>query len=198
MVSIPSIEPKLSHFYWIIMQVNLCAKYQNKPKWDFHFTIWRNLSSPLSIPSNWSRTSFLCVNHQVVEKFRYKLISESFHWMNPSHVIIITILFLLYVVLYICPPMTLSVVRVPWFDWHDRQIDRQTYRVSSFFSFLKMSLEMLVTLFLLILRTSRDVRLSKQFDSNDAKLLLFTTLKSKIYIEFFSKIIVLVLAKLIL
>lgn len=77
-------------------------------------------------------------------------------------------------------------------------IDRQTYRVSSFFSFLKMSLEMLVTLFLLILRTSRDVRLSKQFDSNDAKLLLFTTLKSKIYIEFFSKIIVLVLAKLIL
>lgn len=197
MLSIPSIEPKLSHFYWIIMQVNLCAKYQNKPKWDFHFTIWRNLSSPLSIPSNWSRTPFLCVNHQVVEKFRYKLISESFHWMNPSHVIIITILFLLkYYIL--CPPMTLSVVPVPWFDWHDRQIDRQTYRVSSFFSFLKMSLEMLVTLFLLILRTSRDVRLSKQFDSNDAKLLLFTTLKSKIYIEFFSKIIVLVLAKLIL
>lgn len=197
MASIPSIEPKLSHFYWIIMQVNLCAKYQNKPKWDFHFTIWRNLSFPLSIPSNWSRTSFLWVNHQVVEKFRYKLISESFHWMNPSHVIIITILFLLYYYIY-APRWPLSAVPVPWFDWHDRQIDRQTYRVSSFFSFLKMSLEMLVTLFLLILRTSRDVRLSKQFDSNDAKLLLFTTLKSKIYIEFFSKIIVLVLAKLIL
>lgn len=196
MVSIPSIEPKLSHFYWIIMQVNLCAKYQNKPKWDFHFTIWRNLSSPLSIPINWSRTSFLCVNHQVVEKFRYKLISESFHWMNPSRYNNHNSIFV--IVLYICPPMTLSVVPVPWFDWHDRQIDRQTYRVSSFFSFLKMSLEMLVTLFLLILRTSRDVRLSKQFDSNDAKLLLFTTLKSKIYIEFFSKIIVLVLAKLIL
>lgn len=196
MLSIPSIEPKLSHFYWIIMQVNLCAKYQNKPKWDFHFTIWRNLSSPLSIPSNWSRTSFLCVNHQVVEKFRYKLISESFHWMNPSRYNNHNSIFV--IVLYICPPMTLSVVRVPWFDWHDRQIDRQTYRVSNFFSFLKMSLEMLVTLFLLILRTSRDVRLSKQFDSNDAKLLLFTTLKSKIYIEFFSKIIVLVLAKLIL
>lgn len=196
MVSTPSIEPKLSRFYWIIMQVNLRAKYQNKPKWDFHFTIWRNLSSPLSIPSNWSRTSFLCVNHQVVEKFRYKLISESFHWMNPSRYNNHNSIFV--IVLYICPPMTLSVVRVPWFDWHDRQIDRQTYRVSSFFSFLKMSLEMLVTLFLLILRTSRDVRLSKQFDSNDAKLLLFTTLKSKIYIEFFSKIIVLVLAKLIL
>lgn len=196
MLSIPSIEPKLSHFYWIIMQVNLCAKYQNKPKWDFHFTIWRNLSSPLSIPSNWSRTSFLCVNHQVVEKFRYKLISESFHWMNPSRYNNHNSIFV--ILLYICPPMSLSVVPVPWFDWHDRQIDRQTYRVSSFFSFLKMSLEMLVTLFLLILRTSRDVRLSKQFDSNDAKLLLFTTLKSKIYIEFFSKIIVLVLAKLIL
>lgn len=196
MLSIPSIEPKLSHFYWIIMQVNLCAKYQNKPKWDFHFTIWRNLSSPLSIPSNWSRTPFLCVNHQVVEKFRYKLISESFHWMNPSRYNNHNSIFV--IVLYICPPMTLSAVPVPWFDWHDRQIDRQTYRVSSFFSFLKMSLEMLVTLFLLILRTSRDVRLSKQFDSNDAKLLLFTTLKSKIYIEFFSKIIVLVLAKLIL
>lgn len=195
MVSTPSIEPKLSRFYWIIMQVNLRAKYQNKPKWDFHFTIWRNLSSPLSIPSNWSRTPFLCVNHQVVEKFRYRLISESFHWMNPSRYNNHNSIFV--IVLYICPPMTLVSSACP-FDWHDRQIDRQTYRVSSFFSFLKMSLEMLVTLFLLILRTSRDVRLSKQFDSNDAKLLLFTTLKSKIYIEFFSKIIVLVLAKLIL
>lgn len=71
-------------------------------------------------------------------------------------------------------------VTVPALDLTD-MIDRETYRVSSFFSFLKMSLEMLVTRFLLILRTSRDVRLSKQFDSNDAKLLLFTNLKTKDY-----------------
>lgn len=143
---------------------------------EHHFFVWiiRLLKS---LDISWSRNHFTEWIHHIC-------------YNNHNSIFVL--------VIYICPPMTLSVVRVPWFDWHDRQIDRQTYRVSSFFSFLKMSLEMLVTLFLLILRTSRDVRLSKQFDSNDAKLLLFTTLKSKIYIEFFSKIIVLVLAKLIL